>query len=315
MDNLLDMIYSQKDFGDFAGDYLVNGLYSELCRHYLRKKGTRQELIETYVELYDAMFRLTLRMNRLCPVYDDGFIAHIAREVIARDSGEWLGVSERELRGILRQRIQRRNGGFAVDCHVHTSEGSGCACHNAWLMAESAIANGLNAMIITEHNRHTPQARIDELNAAYAPFRVFSGIEIRVQEDDFLVLGLHDEILEQKKWGYIELYQFVRERGGYIALAHPMRYWNGIDSNVYSFRPDALELYSINIDNISWQSRQNALRLANALQVKIIANSDAHATDSFRYCNVFIKEPADEGELVRMLKDGAYRLGHVPVIP
>ncbi len=90
-----------------------------------------------------------------------------------------------------------------------------------------------------------------------------------------------------------------------------MRYWNGVDSNVISFKPDALELYSVNIDNISWASRQNALRLANALQVKVIANSDAHATDAFRYCNVFNKEPDSEQDLVRMLKDGAYRLGRV----
>jgi histidinol phosphatase-like PHP family hydrolase len=310
INDVVDFIHSQRSFTDFAGDYLVDSLYAELCGRYLTKEGTRREQLEYCAQLYELLFRLTLRMNRLCPVYDDGFIAHIAREALALNGGAWHGVTEKELRGILRQRIRERQG-FAVDCHVHTSDRSCCACHNAEQMAESAIAKGLNGIIITEHNVLTPQARIDELNAAYAPFRVFGGIEIRIQNDDFLVLGLHDEVLEQKKWNYIELHQYVREHDGYIALAHPMRYWNGIDSNVYSFRPDALEIYSVNMDNISWESRQNALRLANALQVKIIANSDAHATDALRYCNVFDKEPCDEGELIKLLKEGAYRLGRI----
>ncbi len=310
IDNLLEMINSQRSFVDFAGERLVDSLYSKLCGEYLTKTGTRQERLEYCAELYELLFRLTLRMNRLCPVYDDGFIAHIAREAISLNRSAWEGISERELRNTLRQRIYQRRG-FSVDCHVHTSDGSGCACHNTVQMVESAVSKGLNGIIITEHNKLTPQARIDELNIVYAPFRIFSGIEIRIQGDDFLVIGLHDEILEQKEWNYIDLYQYVREHDGYIALAHPMRYWNGVDSNVISFKPDALELYSVNIDNISWASRQNALRLANALQVKVIANSDAHATDAFRYCNVFNKEPDSEQDLVRMLKDGAYRLGRV----
>ncbi len=270
-----DVIRGKCDFGDFAGDYLVNTLYSELCGEYLRGSGTRQERIEKCTDLYDTMFRLTLRMNRLCPIYDEGFISHIAREAIAIDSAAWEGVSEKELRGAIWERLKRctggnasENRGFAVDCHVHTSDGSGCARDGRRQMVESAIGNGLNGIVITEHNKLTSQDIIDGLNTEYAPFRIFSGIEIRIQGDDFLVLGLHDDILERKEWEYIELYQYVRERGGYIALAHPMRYWNGVDANVYSFRPDALELYSTNIDNISWQSRQNALRLANALQVK-----------------------------------------------
>jgi histidinol phosphatase-like PHP family hydrolase len=314
-DKVMAVIRGGLDFGNYAGEYLVDELYAELCGHYLSSGGSRQERIEVYAKLYDSLFRLTLRMNRLCPVYDEGFIAHIAREAIAHDGGAWEGIMERELCDAIRRRIQRinHNGGFAVDCHVHTSDGSGCARDNTRQMVESAIANGLNGIIITEHDRLTPQARIDEFNAAYAPFRVFSGIEIRIQGDDFLVLGLHDDILEQKKWEYTELFRFVRERGGYLALAHPMRYWNGVDANVYSFKPDALELYSVNLDNISWQARQNALRLANTLQARIIANSDAHATDAFRYCNVLEREPQDESELIQLLKEGAYRLGRVPV--
>ncbi|MDR1704217.1 MAG: PHP domain-containing protein [Clostridiales bacterium] len=315
-----EIIQGRRDFGDWAGDYLVKSLYSELCGEYLRRGGTQDGRIESCTELYEIMFQLTLCMNRLCPIYDDGFIAHIAREAMAINSEAWKGVSERELRDTLRHRLKRctENGaskakGFAIDCHVHTSDGSGCARDNGRKMIESAKSNGLNGMIITEHNKLTPQYVIDELNAAYAPFRVFSGIEIRIQGDDFLVLGLHDEILQQK-WEYIELFNYVRENGGYIALAHPHRYWNGVDSNVYSFRPDALEIYSTNMDNISWQQRQNALRLANSLQVNILANSDAHATDAFRYCNVLEREPADEGELVWMLKEGAYRLGRVPIL-
>jgi predicted metal-dependent phosphoesterase TrpH len=321
LDNVKDVIFGKRDFGDFAGDCLVNALYSELCKEYLGRGGTREERIEACAELYDMMFRLTLRMNRLCPIYDDGFVAHIAREAIAINREAWEGVTEKELRGAIRERLKHctevgssKDRGFAIDCHVHTHEGSPyCARDNIREMVESAIGNGLNGIIITDHDRLTPQNIIDGLNAEYAPFRIFAGIEIRIPNDDFLVLGLHDGILE-KTWGYIELHQYVQEQGGYIALAHPMRYWRGVDANVYSFRPDALEIYSTNMDNVNWQQRQGALRLANALQVKYLANSDAHATDAFRYCNVLEREPKDEKELIRLLKDRAYRLGRVPVL-
>jgi hypothetical protein len=305
---------------EFAGDIITRDLYALLCETYLKEGKTKEEKIEQYAILYDMMFRLTMRMNRLCPIYDDGFIAHIAREALSLGEEIWSGVSERELMETLSHRLRHcakteKPGvsGYAVDCHVHTSDGSGCANHSAEQMAEAAIANNLDAIIITEHNKLTPQRRIDELNEKYAPFRLFSGIEIRIDGDDFLVLGLHDETLEQKMWNYPDLHRFVRQRGGYIALAHALRYWNGVDSNIFSFKPDALELYSVNIDNLSWHTRQNELKLANALQVKYIANSDAHSTDSYRYCNILEKAPQDETELIKLLKNGSYRLGKVPV--
>jgi predicted metal-dependent phosphoesterase TrpH len=309
MTDIEDIIDNKQDFADFAGDYLADALYAELCNEYLGRPGTLEERFEACGELYELMFTLTLRMSRLCPVYDDGFVAHIAREAFMRDSGAWEGMTEKELRHTLRERLKRRNRGFAIDCHVHTSDGSACAEHPARLMVEAAVHKGLNGLIITEHSKLTSQNIIDALNAEFSPFRVFSGIEIRIRHDDFLVLGLHDEILNRLDWEYIELYQYVREHNGYIALAHPMRCWMGVDTNVFSFRPDALEIYSVNMDNVVWERRQQALRFANDLGVRILANSDAHATNAFRYCNVLEREPADESELVRMLKAGEYRLG------
>jgi predicted metal-dependent phosphoesterase TrpH len=320
------LIDGKLDFRDFAWEMLIKDIYADFCERYLTRRGSLRERLNNCDRLYHDMFKITLRMNQLCPVYDTGFINHIAREAIALNGEAWQGVSENELHDLLLQRINRCTADnhvdtdisewqkFAIDCHVHTSNGSNCAVHSRRDMVETAISNGLDAIIITEHDRLTPQDEIDKLNKAYAPFRVFSGIEIRIAGDDFLVLGIHDEILEKKKWDYIELHRFVRERGGYLALAHPMRYWDGVDANVYSYRPDAVELYSVNMDNMRWEARQNALRLANTLQAHYIANSDAHAKDAFRYCNVLDKTPDDESEMISYLKRGYYRLGRVPVI-
>ncbi|MDR1688365.1 MAG: PHP domain-containing protein [Clostridiales bacterium] len=320
-DSLIEIANGHKEFIDFAAETLVHTLYAGLCGKYLNRDAAQRDQLTACFDLYDAMFRLTLRMNRLCPIYDEGFISHIAREAAKTGCGTWAGMAERELRDTIRRGLQKCSYGntdinrsFAIDCHVHTKEGSGCAHYTRREMVESAIAEGLNGIVITEHDKLTPQEVIDELNADYAPFRVFSGIEVRVWGDDFLVLGIQDNILEKTNWDYHKLYQFVRENGGYIALAHPMRYWHGIDTNLYSWRPDALEIYSFNMDNISWQARQRALRLANALQTNIIANSDAHAADKYRYCNVLNRQPQSDSDLAQMLKDGAYRLGRVPVL-
>ncbi|HSQ39581.1 MAG TPA: hypothetical protein VLM78_05425, partial [Anaerolineales bacterium] len=60
---------------------------------------------------------------------------------------------------------------------------------------------GLDALVITDHALLVPAEHIQALNRQYAPFRIFGGIEITVQEEeDLLVLGVHDPLLESLRW-------------------------------------------------------------------------------------------------------------------
>jgi len=192
-----------------------------------------------------------------------------------------------------------------IDLHVHTIERSPCAVSSEAEQIMTAIDRGLDAIVVTDHARLVPAEHLEALNRYYAPFRIFGGIEITVQEkEDLLVLGVRDPLLESTKWTYPELHAFVREREGWIALAHPFRYHSDIVIDIVHYPPDALEGCSTNIA-LSNQSRIR--ETAKRLGLPVLCNSDAHSTRSLGVgYNLLQTEPKDEADLVRMLRVGAF---------
>ena len=164
-----------------------------------------------------------------------------------------------------------------IDLHVHASERSACAVANEEAMIIAAAAAGLDALVFTDHHRLVNAWRLERLNAEYAPFRVYSGIEITADDEDWLVFGVQDPALESLDWRYPALAAFVRSRGGYIALAHPFRYDPRIHVDLAACPPDAIEISSNNTPRArEAQIRGSAERLGLAL----LRNSDAHSTAS-----------------------------------
>ncbi len=192
-----------------------------------------------------------------------------------------------------------------IDLHVHTVERSSCAVSGEEEQILTAIDRGLDAIAITDHARLVPPEHVEALNRRYAPFRIFGGIEITVHEnEDLLVLGVHDPLLESVKWTYPALYTFVRERGGWIALAHPFRYHPDIAVDIAHYPPDALESCST---NIALSNQPRICDVAKQLGIPLICNSDAHATHALGVgYNLLKEEPVDEADLVRILRAGAY---------
>lgn len=192
-----------------------------------------------------------------------------------------------------------------IDLHVHSAERSTCARSREEEQIQAAIACGLDAIVFTDHGRLVPQARLDVLNQQYAPFRIFSGIEITVEErEDLLVFGVHDPVLESLRWTYPALRTFVRERGGWIALAHPFRYHSDIVIDIAQYPPDALEGCSTNVTLLN---RSRIRQTAQQLGIPVVCNSDAHVTQSLGVAYNCLKEiPADEAALVRLLRTGKF---------
>lgn len=195
-----------------------------------------------------------------------------------------------------------------IDLHVHTRERSQCGSSAAEEQICAAIDAELDAIVFTDHDRLAPLHFLQVMNEKYAPFRVFGGIEVSIEVDwsyeHLLVLGVHDDVLERKRWSYPELYNFVLEQDGFLALAHPFRFHQFIELDLECFPPDAIEVYS---QNTPRSEERRILNLVEELGVRILSNSDAHHTRSLgRYYNVLERVPADEQELIEILKSGLF---------
>ena len=109
-----------------------------------------------------------------------------------------------------------------IDLHVHTKERSFCGRSTEEEQIRAAIDAGLDAIAFSDHDRLAPHARLQELNEKYAPFRIFGGIEISVNREHILVLGVHEYTLETHRWSYPELHGFIQKHEGYITVESEM---------------------------------------------------------------------------------------------
>jgi hypothetical protein len=196
-----------------------------------------------------------------------------------------------------------------IDLHVHTLERSSCSLASEDEQILTAIDRGLDGLAITDHDQLVPQAHIALLNRKYAPFHVFGGIEVSLQEGEHaLVLGVHDPVLERAMWTYPDLHALVREQGGWLAIAHPFRFGPSINVDIERYPPDALEGCSINVP-LTQASRIR--ELAAELGIQVICNSDAHRIRHIGAGYNLLKMndetlPLDERALIEHLKAGDF---------
>ena len=188
-----------------------------------------------------------------------------------------------------------------VDLHVHTIERSPCATVSEIYQIETAIAAGLDGIAITDHHILVPRKRLLALNEKYAPFKIFTGIEISAGPNDWLVLGIDDPAIQRKDWRYPDLLDFVRARDGYIILAHPFRYRPNLDDDLETYRPDGIEELSINTPA---HRREEIRSIAGRLGLALFANSDAHFPGAVGgFSNRLPRTAGDDKELVEVLKE------------
>lgn len=189
-----------------------------------------------------------------------------------------------------------------IDLHVHCKERSRCGKSSESEQAAAAAAAGLDAFVFTDHSRLTPADNLVRLNDIFAPLRIFGGIELNVEGEDWIVIGLQDEKLMTEKWTYPTLHQYVREREGFIFLAHPYRYHVDISPDIVQFRPDAIELRSCNTPIVAYDQIRDLLA---ELKIPPVCNSDAHITHILGpYYNIVEDDPVDDRALVLALRKG-----------
>lgn len=188
---------------------------------------------------------------------------------------------------------------FRFDLHVHAAERSACASSYEEAQIQAAIAAGMQGIAFTDHHALVGPARLEELNRMYAPLRIYTGIEVTAETEDWLVLGVHDPCLTRTDWRYRDLARFAREQGGFIALAHPFRYAHSIHADLAACPPDGIEIQSLNTP----ARYQDEIReLARKLGIALLSNSDSHGASSVgRYFNELPQIPKDDRALVEEL--------------
>ncbi|HWQ04373.1 MAG TPA: PHP-associated domain-containing protein [Longilinea sp.] len=186
-----------------------------------------------------------------------------------------------------------------IDLHVHASNRSACATDDEETQIRAAMAAGLDGLAFTDHFKLVPELRLAELRRAYAPFRIYCGVEITAGKEDWLVLGLHDPRLERKDWDYPTLWRFVRGQGGFMVLAHPFRYASIIHADLALYPPDAIESRS---NNTPRQREGEIGALAERYHLIQLTNSDAHSNGMIgAFWNDLPGQVADDRELLETL--------------
>jgi predicted metal-dependent phosphoesterase TrpH len=186
-----------------------------------------------------------------------------------------------------------------IDLHVHAQERSGCATIGEESQIQTALNAGLGGLAFTDHNRLVDPRRLAELNQKYAPFRIFTGIEVDADREHWIVLGVADRLLERPGWHYPELRDFVHWRGGFIALAHPFRHAPEVHVDLDRFPPDGIELKSFNTP-VKYETEIHAL--AERHNLVLMQNTDSHYTGQMgKYFNDFPGPIQDDKALVKML--------------
>lgn len=69
-----------------------------------------------------------------------------------------------------------------IDCHFHTSRFSGCSLVTPERTCELALQRGLDALLITEHNRYWEEEALAALQARYPAIKLYAGIELALAE-------------------------------------------------------------------------------------------------------------------------------------
>jgi len=175
-----------------------------------------------------------------------------------------------------------------VDLHVHTSPRSPCSELDPHEMVAEARRLGLDAVCLTEHHVLWDRGDVEEL-AREGGIRLFRGNEITTNQGDVLVFD------------YDPMRGFKMFSVGQLQLTAAQAAERAVFQCV-----DAVEVRN---GTLSEEENGLAEEVAERLSLPGTAGSDAHRLqDLGRWVMIFDDEVHDEGELVREIRAGRFRV-------
>lgn len=224
--------------------------------------------------------------------------------------------------------------GFKTEMHLHTAGNSRCARVEPEEIVRIYGECGYDALTVTNHwNRKiafdyfsgSKSEKTEKYLAGYRAvkelakdMRVFFGMELALGNDyysptnfracELLIYGIvpeefYDCAFDLIEFDYAALKKFASERGWLIYQAHPYRERS---KRVKSAYLDGLEVYNNNPRHFN----RNASAKARAEKYSLleVGGSDFHQPEDVGAGVVFDAEIFNERELVRALKNGAYKI-------
>ena len=212
------------------------------------------------------------------------------------------------------------DGGLVIDMHMHTRKGAYDSALDPERLAEEARLVGLTGVAITEHDRQWDGHALSQFRDQQAPLTVINGMEVTTELGHILAFGLSGYPRRMDR--IAELREYASEAGGFLAVAHPFRYWfdpvhftrRGLppmemSAEVLAKQPvfeyvDAVEVLN---GACSLQENLMALAVANLLGKPGIGGSDCHSEQGIGIaCTVFERTPETPERLIAELRGGRF---------
>jgi predicted metal-dependent phosphoesterase TrpH len=192
-----------------------------------------------------------------------------------------------------------------IDLHVHTNRYSSCAAMSPQEMAAEALAVGLDAVVITEHNTIWSEDELADLQSEFPSLLILRGFEVSAAgRHDILVYGVSDTTGFTRGMPPEEAVALAHERDGIAILAHPFRYQEELAAEVLAAPFDLCETRSVNIDPYHHELGST---LARHYGVPEVYNSDGHHPVSLgSYYNKLHKSVSNMDELMDVLRRAAF---------
>jgi predicted metal-dependent phosphoesterase TrpH len=204
------------------------------------------------------------------------------RSIEGRTFADVAGELDEVYRGIAGRRRTRRPADpladrewILCDLHMHTSWSHDCAV-DADELVEHAIAQGLGAIAVTDHNAFGGALEAAEL-ARDTPLVVIPGEEVKTDgQGEVIGLFLSEEIPRGMSFG--DTVAAIREQDGVVYLPHPFDRLHSIPDAATLRRHlaeiDVFEVYNARL--LFEAYNDEALRFARKYNLTMGAGSDAH---------------------------------------
>lgn len=197
-----------------------------------------------------------------------------------------------------------------IDFHAHTNRFSICSSVSPNTLLEDHREEGLDGVVLTEHNEFWPIDEVETLRDAFPELKIFNGAEITVDSLHHVITLLPEPDNDITDISKPET--FIREvnhRNGFMIAAHPFRFHSNYDERNEDYPLDGVEVASRGMYGPTEEKR--ARNLAEDWEAYCFASSDAHSLSPIgAFYTVLEGEPRNERELIELIRKN----GSTPVI-